>query len=76
MENLTELKSVVGQVCSENFSPTHRAKLIEFDEFSNVCIMEVVESIYPSYSFSASKNHKVGEKYKAPANRIWNAFFF
>lgn len=76
MENLSELKSVLGKECSENFSPTNRAKLVKYDEVNNVCIMEVVKSIYPSHSFHSSKNHKVGEKYEAPANRIWNAFFF
>lgn len=76
MENLTELKSVIGKECSENFSPTNRAKLVEYDEIHNVCIMEVVPSIYPNYSFSASKNSQSGQRYNAPANRIWNAFFF
>lgn len=78
IDKIKELKMCIGESVSENFSPTLRAKLIAVDETRNggVCIMEVVESPYPSYSFSASNNHRAGERYEAPASRIWNAFFF
>jgi hypothetical protein len=73
---MSELKGVVGKECSENFSPTLRAKLVEYDEFHDVCIMEVVKSPYPEWSWAAQQNHTAGHRYKAPASRIWNAFFF
>ena len=73
---IDELKGVIGKECSENYSPTHRAKLISYDSVSEMCIMEVVPSPYPAHSFSASNNHRAGERYKAEAWRIWNSFFF
>ena len=73
---IQELKGVIGKECSENFSPTLRAKLVEYDEFHDVCIMEVVESPYPEWSWAAQQNDTAGHRYEAPASRIWNAFFF
>ena len=73
---MIELMTVIGEVTSENFSPTLRAKLVSINELSGDCTMEVVESPYPSYSFAASNNHRAGERYEAPVYRIWNAFFF
>lgn len=72
---IQELKGVIGKECSENFSPTLRAKLVDYDEFHDVCIMEVVPSHYEG-SWSAQQNHTTGHRYEAPASRIWNAFFF
>ena len=75
MNKIEELKSVIGKECSENFSPTLRAKLVSMDETSEVCVMEVAESPYEG-SWAWHQNHTVGHRYKAPAYRIWNAFFF
>jgi len=72
---MSELKGVIGKECSENFSPTLRAKLVEYDEFHDVCIMEVTESPYEG-SWAWGQNHTAGHRYQAPASRIWNAFFF
>ena len=72
---IQELKGVIGKECSENFSPTLRAKLVDYDEWHDVCIMEVAKSPYEG-SWSAQQNHTVGHRYEAPASRIWNAFFF
>jgi hypothetical protein len=42
-----------------------------------VCIMEVIKSPYTSMKTMGSLNEdRVGEKYTAPASRIWNSFFF
>jgi hypothetical protein len=76
MEKIAELKSVIGQECCQFFSPTNRAKLVSINEYYGVCTMEVVKSNYPSYSFSASNNHRAGERYEMPIEYIWNAFFF
>jgi hypothetical protein len=75
---MIELMTMVGEVTSENFSPTLRAKLLAIDESrgGGVCIMEVVPSPYPAHSFASSNNHRAGERYEAPVYRIWNAFFF
>ena len=78
MNKIEELKSVIGKEVSENFSPTLRAKLLAIDESrgGGVCIMEVVKSPYPEWSWAAQQNHTAGHRYQAPASRIWNAFFF
>jgi hypothetical protein len=78
IDKIKELKKCIGESVSENFSPTHRAKLLAIDESRSggVCIMEVVESPYPAHSFSASNNHRAGERYEAPISRIWNAYFY
>jgi hypothetical protein len=73
---ITDLVKVVGEVVSENFSPTLRAKLVGINEYEGVCTMEVVESPYPAHSFSASNNHRAGERYERPIAYVWNAFFF
>ena len=74
---IEELVKVVGEVTSENFSPTLRAKLVSINEYAGVCTMEVVESPYVSMVQMSSLNEdKVGMRYEAPISRIWNAFFF
>jgi hypothetical protein len=71
MNKMEELKKVVGEEVSENFSPTLRAKLIGFKQ--NQCVMEVVAS---PYKFNDDENHRAGERYLAPIYRIHNAYFF
>jgi hypothetical protein len=73
---ITDLVKVVGEETSENFSPTNRAKLVNINEYAGTCTMEVVESPYPAHSFSASNNHRAGERYERPIAYVWNAFFF
>ena len=74
---MIELMTVIGEVTSENFSPTHRAKLVSINEFAGVCTMEVVESPYVSMKTMGALNEdKVGTRYEAPVYRIWNAFFY
>lgn len=80
IDKVKELKTLcIGEIVSENFSPTLRAKLIAVDETRNggVCIMEAVPSPYTSMKTMGSLNEdKVGERYEAPISRIWNAYFF
>jgi len=74
---VNELMTMLGETTSENFSPTLRAKLVKVNEKTGVCTMEVVESPYVSMKTMGSLNNdRVGEKYKAPVYRIWNAFFY
>jgi hypothetical protein len=73
---ITDLVKVVGEITSENFSPTNRAKLVHINEYAGMCTMEVVPSPYPAHSFSASNNHRAGERYERPLEYVWNAFFF
>jgi len=74
---MSELMTMIGEVTSENFSPTLRAKLVSINELSGDCTMEVVESPYTSMKTMGSLNaDKVGMRYTAPVYRIWNAFFF
>jgi len=73
---IDDLVKVVGNEVSENFSPTLRAKLVEINEHSGMCTMEVVKSPYPEWSFSAQQNHTAGHLYERPIEYVWNAFFF
>jgi hypothetical protein len=72
---ITDLVKVIGEITSENFSPTLRAKLVGINESAGVCMMEVVESPYVG-SWSWKQNDTAGHRYEAPISRIWNAFFF
>ena len=72
---MIELMTMLGEVTSENFSPTLRAKLVGINEYEGVCTMEVVESPYEG-SWAWQQNHTAGHRYEAPVYRIWNAFFF
>ena len=74
---MNELMTMLGEITSENFSPTLRAKLVSINELSGDCTMEVVESPYTSMKTMGSLNaDKVGMRYTAPVYRIWNAFFY
>ncbi len=73
---ITDLVKVVGEVVSENFSPTLRAKLVHINEYAGTCIMEVVPSPYPEWSWAAQQNHTAGHRYERPIEYVWNAFFF
>jgi hypothetical protein len=73
---IVDLVKVVGEITTENFSPTNRAKLVSINEYAGTCTMEVVESPYPAHSFAASNNHMAGERYERPIAYVWNAFFF
>ena len=69
--------TMVGEITTENFSPTLRAKLVGINEYEGLCIMEVVPSPYVSMVQMGTLNEdKVGMRYEAPVYRIWNAFFF
>jgi len=73
---IVDLVKVVGEITTENFSPTNRAKLVHINEYAGTCTMEVVESPYPSHTYAASNNHMAGKRYERPLEYIWNAFFF
>lgn len=74
---MIDLVKMVGEVTSENFSPTLRAKLVSVNEYEGMCTMEVVPSPYVSMvQGGLLNNDKVGTLYQAPVYRIWNAFFF
>jgi hypothetical protein len=78
IDKINELKGVIGKEVSENFSPTLRAKLIAIDESrgGGVCIMEVVKSPYPEWSWAAQQNHTAGHRYERPIEYVWNSYFF
>ena len=73
---IQDLVKVIGEVTSENFSPTLRAKLVSINEYAGVCTMEVVKSPYPEWSWASQQNHTAGHRYERPIEWIWNAFFF
>jgi len=70
MNQILELKSVIGKDVSQNQSPTCRARLVSVGK-SN-CIFESVPSPYDKFP----KAEFVGVKYKIPNWIAWNSFFF
>jgi hypothetical protein len=70
MNQIEELKSVIGKDVSQNQSPTCRARLVSVGK-SN-CIFESVPSPYNKFP----KPEFVGVKYKVPNWIAWNSFFF
>jgi hypothetical protein len=70
MNQILELKSVIGKEVSQNQSPTCRARLVSVGK-SN-CIFESVPSPYDKFP----KPEFVGVKYKIPNWIAWNSFFF
>jgi hypothetical protein len=70
MNQIEELKSVIGKDVSQNQSPTCRARLVSVGK-SN-CIFESVPSPYDKFP----KPEFVGVKYKIPNWIAWNSFFF
>ena len=70
MNQILELKSVIGKDVSENRSPTCRASLVSVGK-SN-CIFQSVPSLYGP----PPKPEFVGVKYKVPNWIAWNSFFY
>jgi hypothetical protein len=70
MNQIEELKSVIGKDVSQNQSPTCRARLVSVGK-SN-CIFESVPSPYNKFP----KPEFVGVKYKVPNWIAWNSFFY
>ena len=66
-----ELKAVVGQTYSDNFSSTGRSKLVSYDTEKEICIVEEVASEYKC----GNQNPKPGLK-SEPAWLVWNGFFY
>jgi hypothetical protein len=75
INKIIELQKYIGERVSENFSPTLRATLLEVNDITGECLMEVAYNHY-QYGEGAKHNHKVGTRYFAPLDRIWNAYFY
>jgi len=69
MNQISELKAVIGKDTSQNQSPTLRAKLIKVGKAN--CLFEAVQSPYVK-----EKQPKVGVQYKVPNPIAWNSFFY
>jgi hypothetical protein len=70
MNQIQELKSVIGKDISQNQSPTCRARLVSVGKAN--CIFESVPSPYDKFP----KPEFVGVKYKVPNWIAWNSFFY
>jgi hypothetical protein len=70
MNQIEELKSVIGKDVSQNQSPTCRARLVSVGK--SYCVFESVPSPYNKFT----KPEFVGVRYKVPNAWAWNAFFF
>jgi hypothetical protein len=75
INKIIELQKYIGERVSENGSPTLRATLLEVNENTGECLMEVAYNHYQD-GVGAKHNHKVGTTYFAPIDRIWNAFYY
>ena len=69
MNQITELKSVIGKDTSQNQSPTCRGKLIKVGK-----VYSTFESV-PSPYAKFTKPELVGVKYPVPNWIAWNSFF-
>jgi hypothetical protein len=70
MNQIEELKSVIGKDVSQNQSPTCRARLVSVGKAN--CIFQSVPSPYDKFP----KPEFVGVKYKVPNWIAWNSFFY
>ena len=68
---VAELKAVVGQTFSDNFSSTGRSKLVSYDTEKEICIVEEVASEYKC----GNQNPKPG-LWKRDPHIVWNGFFY
>ena len=68
---VAELKAVVGQTFSDNFSSTGRSKLVSYDTEKEICIVEEVASEYKC----GNQNPKPGLRSRK-AWLVWNGFFY
>ena len=66
-----ELKAVVGQTYSDNYSSTGRSKLVSYDPEEETCIVEEVASEYKC----GNQNPKPG-LHGRDAHIVWNGFFY
>ena len=66
-----ELKAVVGQTYSDNFSSTGRSKLVSYDTEEEICIVKEVASEYKC----GNQNPKLGKETRE-AWYVWNGFFY
>ena len=68
-QRLADLKSVIGQVVSQNFSPTLSARLVKVTPKG--CTFESVQSEYRNYPAD-----KVGVIFTEAVETSWNCFFY
>ena len=66
-----ELKAVIGQTFSDNYSSTGRSKLVAYLPQNDVCIIEEVASEYKC----GNQNPKLGKETRE-AWYVWNGFFY
>ena len=71
MDKISQLKSVVGLVCSCNSSPTLRAKLVNVG--TSVCTLEVTATMYNRNQWA---NTSVGRQFQVPTSIVHNMYFF
>ena len=67
-----ELEHVIGNDCSDNYSPTLRSKLISIDREKGTCILEVMPSVYDQFK---ENNCTVGQRYEQNINIVYNGYF-
>ena len=66
-----ELKAVVGQTFSDNFSSTGRSRLVSYNPGLGYCAVEEVASEYKC----GNQNPKLGKETREDWY-VWNGFFY
>ena len=66
-----ELKAVIGQTFSDNFSSTGRSRLVSYNPAIGYCAVEEVASEYKC----GNQNPKPG-LHGRDAHIVWNGFFY
>lgn len=67
-----ELESVIGNDCSDNYSPTLRSKLISIDREKGLCTLEIMPSVYDQFN---ENDCTVGQRYEQSISIVYNGYF-
>ena len=69
----TELQSVIGKSCSDNYSPTLRSRLVSIDTQKGTCILETLPSDYFEFGDDTSE---IGIQYEQNIQIVHNQYFY
>lgn len=68
-----DLRQVIGQSCSDNYSPTLRSKLVSIDTEKGTCLLETLPSDYFEFGDDTSA---IGKQYEQSIQIVHNQYFY
>lgn len=69
-----DLRPVIGQSASDNYSPTLRSKLVSIDTAKGTCILETLPSDY--FEFGVDDMSQIGKQYEQSIQIVHNQYFY